>query len=110
MQLSYVVEAAVIGVPDPDRDEEVKAYIILRDGHDTKPVADVLNHCRENLAPFKVPRYVEFVANFPLTASGKIAKTELKKERPDLRVGAYDAVDDVWREQTTSGSRHGGHA
>lgn len=91
-----VAEAAVVPVPDPQRGEEVKAYLRLQEGlgADDVPVEAVLDHCGRNLAVFKIPRYLEYrTAEFPRTPSGKIRKAELAAEKPDLRVGSWDRVE-----------------
>ncbi len=72
-----IEEVAVVGVPDPIRDEAVKAFIVL------KPDAaldqdELTTFCAHYLAPFKVPTLVEFRAELPKTAIGKIAKKELR--------------------------------
>lgn len=94
-----VVESAVIPVPDPRRGEEVKAYIRLKEGmtwRDLPPEA-LLAKCAAHLAAFKLPRYFAYVEDFPRTSVRKIAKNQLKSESSDLRTGAYDRVDAVWR-------------
>lgn len=77
--LDGVAEAAVVGVPDPLRREEVKAYILLRDGYtpESCPPTRIIEHCESRLARFKVPRYITYVSEFPRTPSRKIRKTEL---------------------------------
>ena len=67
--VGIVQEAAVVGVPDPLRGEEVKAYIVLISGLEpsTPAALDILAMSARHLAPFKVPRYVEFVDELPLT-------------------------------------------
>jgi len=99
MMLPEVVDAAVVPVPDPDRGEEVKLYMVLREGLKPAdlPIARMQAHCRAQLAPFKVPRYYAFVDDFPRTASNKIEKAQLKARTADLRSGAFDAVDGIWR-------------
>lgn len=94
-----ILEAAVIAVPDEIRGEEVKAYILPRAGITSKelPPEIVLAHCRRNLAPFKVPRYIEYVAEFPRTPSRKIKKSALVTGTLDLRIGAFDSRDGTWR-------------
>ncbi len=94
-----VLEAAVVPVPDPLRGEEVKAYLRVAPEWAGEPglVDTVLAHCRANLAPFKVPRYLELVEEFPRTPSNKIRKSELLAAKPDLREGTYDAVEGRWR-------------
>lgn len=98
-QIPGVLEAAVVAVPDKRRDEEVKAYLLLREGVDKAQVTPeaVAEHCARNLARFKVPRYIAYVDDFPYTASLKIAKHELLKMQSDLRSNAYDRIDQVWR-------------
>jgi len=94
-----VSEAAVVPVPDELRGEEVKAYLKVgpREAADPGLVDAVLRHCRANLAPFKVPRYLELVEEFPRTPSNKIRKSELLAAKSDLRDGAYDVVEQRWR-------------
>jgi crotonobetaine/carnitine-CoA ligase len=97
--MTEIVEAAVIGVPDELRKEEVKAYVLLQPGmtRDDVPPEAILAHARARLAPFKVPRYIEYRTEFPRTPSNKIRKPELVKEKPDLRADSWDRVDGVWR-------------
>ncbi|RBQ19404.1 AMP-dependent synthetase [Spongiactinospora rosea] len=71
--------AAVVAVPDAVRGEEVKAFV--QAGQDTDP-AELAGFVRERLAAFKVPRYVEFVEEFPLTPSARVAK-HLLRTRPE---------------------------
>ncbi len=70
---------AVKGVPDPKLGEEVKAYIVLKPGQ-TATVEEILDFAKEGLAAYKYPRYVEFRAALPMTATGKILKRELVDE------------------------------
>ncbi|MGI5183001.1 class I adenylate-forming enzyme family protein [Dactylosporangium sp. CA-152071] len=72
-----VAEVAVIGVPDPQWDEVPKAFVILRDGA-AATGADIREHCRANLARFKVPKYVDVVESLPRNDSGKVLKRELR--------------------------------
>lgn len=93
-------EAAVVAVPDPLRREEVKAYLKLREGlsRDDVPPEKVIAHCEACLAAFKVPRYLAYmVTDFPRTPTRKIVKRSLVEGVSDLRVGAFDRVDEVWR-------------
>lgn len=68
-----IAEAAVVGIPDPVRDKAVKAYVRLTPGAQLS-ASDVIEHCRRFLAAYKVPEVVEFVDDFPRTASMKIEK------------------------------------
>jgi crotonobetaine/carnitine-CoA ligase len=87
-----VVDAAVIPVPDPVREEEVKAYVILQPGESAEscPPAELLEWCEARLAYFKVPRYLEYRDDFPRTPTEKVQKQALKTERGDLTAGCYD--------------------
>lgn len=91
-----VADAAVVAVPDDVVGEEVKAYLQLRDGADVLDPTAVLEFCREHLAKFKVPRYLEFVETFPLTESLRVEKKKLIAGVDDLTAGAYDAVAGRW--------------
>ena len=73
-----VVEAAVVGVPDGRLGEEVKAYIRVKAGADLTP-AELIAFCRERMAAYKYPRIVEFCAELPKNALGKVLKDELVK-------------------------------
>ncbi|MCM3578866.1 AMP-dependent synthetase, partial [Micrococcus luteus] len=68
-----VLEACVVGVPDDKWGEAVKAVVVLRAGHAAQ-AADLVAHCRAQLADYKAPRSVDFVAELPKNASGKIAR------------------------------------
>lgn len=72
-----IAEAAVIGVPDQVRDKAVKAFVRLQPGAELSTEA-IIEHCRSQLAPFKVPQYVELVEDFPRTESMKIEKRLLQ--------------------------------
>jgi crotonobetaine/carnitine-CoA ligase len=87
-----IAEAAVVPVPDRARGEEVKAYLLLAPGEseETLPPEEVIRYCQERIAKFKVPRYLEYMAeDFPRSTSGKIQKHELLA-KGDLTEGCYD--------------------
>src|SRR5262249_44059116 len=72
-----VLEAATIGVPDEKRGETVKSFVVLKPG--AQAGADVLvAHCRQALAPFKVPTQIEFRDHLPRSAALKILRRELR--------------------------------
>ena len=68
-----VFDAAVVGVPDPVRDESIKAYVIVRESA-AATVPELIAWCRERLSAFKVPAVIEFRDTFPRTSVGKIQK------------------------------------
>jgi len=65
-----VLEACTVGVPDPKRGESVKAYVVCKPGMEVT-AEEIIAHCRESLAPYKVPTYVEFISEIPRTSVGK---------------------------------------
>lgn len=74
-----VQEAVVIGVPDPYRGETVKAVLVLKEGK-TATEEEMIEYCRANMAPYKVPKIVEFRKELPKTIVGKILRRALREE------------------------------
>lgn len=70
-------EAAVIGVPDAYRGETVKAVVSLKVGA-IAGADELIAHCRDNLAAYKVPRICEIVEELPKTLTGKIVRAALR--------------------------------
>lgn len=65
-----VLEACTVGVSDPKRGESVKAYVVCKPEMELT-AEEIIAHCRESLAPYKVPTYVEFINEIPRTSVGK---------------------------------------
>ena len=76
-----VKEAAVVGVPDAERTEIVKAFIVLRDGQQPGDdlVRSIQDHVRTRLSAYEYPRAVEFIDALPVTATGKVIRKELAR-------------------------------
>ena len=75
-----MAEAAVVGKPDSVRGEIVKAFIVLAAGFLPTPELgeQLKEHVKATTAPYKYPREIEFVDEFPKTVSGKIRRVELR--------------------------------
>ena len=84
-----VLDCAVIAVPSELGEDEVKAYVVPRDGSQVDP-AEVVHWCADNLAYFKVPRYIEIRDELPRTPSLRVRKDMLRQEREDLIEGCFD--------------------
>ena len=74
-----VLEAAAVGVPEAEKGERVKVFIVLKPGQ-AATEEEIIAFCKQNLAPYKVPKYVEFRQQLPKTLVGKILRRELVKE------------------------------
>ncbi len=78
VQHPAILEAAVIGKQDTDGLTKTKAFVVLKAGQSLTD-ADVKAFCKEHLAPYKYPRFVEFVPELPKTATGKIQRFRLRE-------------------------------
>ncbi len=72
-----ISDVQVYGVPDEKYGEQVAAAVKVRSGA-SLTAEDVRDYCRESIAHYKVPRYVDFVEEYPMTASGKIQRYKLR--------------------------------
>ena len=76
-----VLEAAVVGHEDTDELVKPKAFVVLKDGHAASPAleAELKAFVKDKIAPYKYPRWIEFVAELPKTATGKIQRFKLRQ-------------------------------
>jgi long-chain acyl-CoA synthetase len=79
-----ISEGVSVGIPDEYRGETVKAYIVLKPGQ-TATEQEIIDFCREKLAPYKVPKLVEFRESLPKSAVGKILRKILRQEEMEKR-------------------------
>jgi acetyl-CoA synthetase len=93
-----VAMAAVIGVPDPVRTESIKAFIVLKPGRQPKNEKDetdllhaIRNHVKTRMAQYAYPREIEFVAELPMTATGKIMRKNLRELEKTKKVSPNGA-------------------
>jgi benzoate-CoA ligase len=78
VQHPAVLEAAVIGVPDAEGLTKTKAFVVLKEGAEASE-AELKAFVKDRLAPYKYPRAIEFVADLPKTATGKIQRYKLRE-------------------------------
>ncbi len=80
MEIPYVLECAVIGVPDEVRGQVVKAFVVLTKGTEKSDALkkEIQDYVKKLTAPYKYPRIVEFITELPKTISGKIKRTDLR--------------------------------
>jgi acyl-coenzyme A synthetase/AMP-(fatty) acid ligase len=76
-----VLEAAVVGQEDSDRLVKPTAYVVLKDGYSASPAleAELKEFVKGKIAPYKYPRWIEFVSDLPKTATGKIQRFKLRQ-------------------------------
>lgn len=75
-----VISACVVGVPDARTGERIKAIVVLKEDARGVSSLDLLNWCRERLAPYKVPKYIEFRDMLPKSKVGKLLRREIRDE------------------------------
>ncbi len=74
-----VADAAAVAAADPERGSVVRAIVVLRDSEPSEAlVRELQDHCKQETAPYKYPRIVEFAAELPKTSSGKIKRAQLR--------------------------------
>jgi len=81
MEHPAVAEVAVVGKPDPERTEIVKAFIVLASGFEASEElkSELQEHTKAATAPYKYPREIEFMDELPKTVTGKIRRVDLRK-------------------------------
>ena len=71
-----IVECACVGVPDDKTGEAIKMFVVKSD--DSIEADAIIEYCRKNLTAYKVPRQIEFIAEVPKSAVGKVLRRELR--------------------------------
>ena len=82
-RLDGIADVQVAGVPSEKYGEEVGAFIVLKEGQTYQP-EDIRDFCRGQISHYKIPKYVAFVNDYPMTASGKIKKYKLREMAEEL--------------------------
>ncbi len=75
-----VIGACVVGVPDPKVGERIKAIVVLKEDARGVDASELIRWCRERLAPYKVPQYIEFRDMLPKSKVGKLLRREIREE------------------------------
>jgi 2-aminobenzoate-CoA ligase len=80
-----VAECGVVGAPDEERGQIVKAYVVLRAGYSGDAAATKLlqEHVKATIAPYKYPRIIEYVSQLPRTQTGKLQRFQLRRMAAD---------------------------
>ena len=88
-----ISDAQVFGVPDPKFGEELVAWIRLKEGQ-TATAEEIRDFCRNRISHYKIPRYIKFVTEFPMTVTGKIQKYKMR-EAATAELGLKTSTVDV---------------
>jgi long-chain acyl-CoA synthetase len=72
-------EATAIGVPHPKRGEQVKVFVVLKEG-ETATQEELIAYCKDKLATYKLPTMIEFIKELPKTNVGKVLKKDLRAQ------------------------------
>jgi long-chain acyl-CoA synthetase len=75
-----VIGACVVGVPDPKVGERIKAMVVLKEDARGVDASELIKWCRERLAPYKIPQYIEFRDMLPKSKVGKLLRREIREE------------------------------
>jgi long-chain acyl-CoA synthetase len=75
-----VIGACVVGVPDPKVGERIKAMVVLKEDARGVDASELIRWCREKLAPYKIPQYIEFRDMLPKSKVGKLLRREIRDE------------------------------
>jgi len=80
-----VIAACVVGIPDERVGERIKAFVVLKEDIKGVSAYDLIRWCRERLAPYKIPQYIEFRDMLPKSKVGKVLRRELREEERKKR-------------------------
>ena len=78
-----ILDVQVVGVPDEKYGEEVMAFVRLKEGEETTP-EEIREYCKGKISHYKIPRYISFCREYPMTASGKIQKYKLREQAVEM--------------------------
>ncbi len=82
-KMEGIQDVQVVGVNSAKYGEQVGAFVILKEGYSYSP-EDIQDFCRGKISSYKVPKYVVFIKNYPLTASGKVQKYKLREQASEM--------------------------
>jgi fatty-acyl-CoA synthase len=86
-----IADVQVVGVPDVRYGEELMAWVVMKAGREALTAEAVRAFCADQLAHYKVPRYVHVVDGFPMTVTGKVRKVEMRAQAVEI-LGLQDAA------------------